>query len=66
VPKSRNKKIATLNFQIVPTGHWEEFTLEFLKHQECRGKQHITQYLGADFAKGLTCPLAPTASTAQK
>jgi hypothetical protein len=59
VPKSRNKKIATLNFQIVPTHHWEEFTLEFLKHQECRGKQHIEQFLGADFAKGLTCPLAP-------
>lgn len=58
VPKSRNKKIATLNFQIVPTGHWEEFTLEFLKHQECRGKQHIEQFLGPEFAKGLTCPLA--------
>jgi hypothetical protein len=59
VPKSRNKKIATLNFQIVPTGHWEEFTLEFLKHQECRAKQHIEQFVGPDAAKGLTCPLAP-------
>ena len=58
-PKTRNKKIATLNFQIVPSGHWEEFTLEFLKHQECRGKQHIEQFLGPEFAKGLTCPLAP-------
>jgi hypothetical protein len=58
VPKSRNKQIATLNFQIVPTGHWEEFTLEFLKHQECRGKQHIEQFLGPEYAKGLTCPLA--------
>jgi hypothetical protein len=58
-PKSRNKKIATLNFQIVPSGHWEEWTLEFLKHQECRGKQHIEQFLGPEFAKRLTCPLAP-------
>jgi hypothetical protein len=59
VPKSKNHAIATLNFQIVPTGHWEEFTLEFLKHQECRGKQHIEQFLGPEYAKGLTCPLAP-------
>lgn len=58
-PKSRNKKIATLNFQIVPTTHWEEFTLEFLKHQECRAKQLYTEFLGPDAAKGLTCPLAP-------
>lgn len=58
-PKSRNKKIQTLNFVIVPTTRWEEFTLEFLKHQECRGKQHIEQFLGPEFAKGLTCPLAP-------
>lgn len=59
VPRSRNKKIATLNFQIVPSGHWEEFTLEFLKHQECRAKQHIEQFLGPELAKGLGCPLAP-------
>lgn len=59
VPKSRNKKIRTLNFQIVPSGHWEDFTLEFAKHQECRGKQHIEQFLGPEFAKRLTCPLAP-------
>ena len=57
-PTSRNKKIATLNFQIVPTTHWEEFTLEFLKHQECRAKQLYAEFLGPDAAKGLTCPLA--------
>ncbi|MEO7095413.1 MAG: Ig domain-containing protein [Polyangiales bacterium] len=57
VPKTRNHKIATLNFQIIPGMHWEEFTLEFLKHQECRGKQMYEQYL-PDAAKGLTCPLA--------
>ena len=28
-------------------------------HQECRGKAHLEQYLGADAAKRLTCPLAP-------
>ncbi len=57
VPKTRNHKIATLNFQIIPGQHWEEFTLEFLKHQECRGKEMYAQYL-PDAAKGLTCPLA--------
>lgn len=59
-PKSRNKSIATLNFVIIPTTHWEAFTLEFLKHQECRGKERLEQSLGPDAAKGLTCPLAPT------
>jgi len=59
VPKTRNKKVATLNFQIVPSTHWEEFTLEFLKHQECRAKENYAQFLTADAAKGLTCPLAP-------
>ena len=58
-PKTLNKPIPTLNFQIVPSTHWEAFTLEFLKHQECRGKQRITEFLGADAAKGLGCPLAP-------
>jgi hypothetical protein len=58
IPKSRNKKIATLNFVIIPTTHWEEFTLEFLKHQECRAKQNYEQFLTADAAKGLTCPFA--------
>ncbi|MBA3465157.1 MAG: hypothetical protein H0T46_34820, partial [Deltaproteobacteria bacterium] len=57
VPKTRNKKIATLNFQIIPGTNWEEFTLEFLKHQECRGKQMFEEFL-PDAAKGLTCPLA--------
>jgi hypothetical protein len=59
LPKARNKKLATLNFVIIPTTHWEEFTLDFLKHQECRAKQNYEQFLTADAAKGLTCPLAP-------
>jgi hypothetical protein len=58
-PKTLNKSIATLNFQIVPSTRWEAFTLEFLKHQECRGKQHLEEFLGAGAAKGLGCPLAP-------
>jgi hypothetical protein len=58
MPKGLNKSIATLNFQIVPSTHWEEFTLEFLKHQECRGKQHLEEFLGPDAAKGFGCPLA--------
>ncbi len=57
-PKTRNKQLATLNFQIVPTTHWEAFTIDFLHHQECRGKQHLEEFLGPDAAKGLTCPLA--------
>jgi len=58
LPKAPNHAIATTNFQIVPTTEWSAFTLEFLKHQECRGKMFLEQYLGADAAKGLTCPLA--------
>jgi hypothetical protein len=58
-PKAPNKPIATLNFQIVPSTHWEAFTIDFLHHQECRGKQHLEQFLGPDAAKGLGCPLAP-------
>jgi hypothetical protein len=58
MPKKPNKKLATLNFQIVPGARWEAFTIDFLHHQECRGKQHLEKYLGATAAKGLTCPLA--------
>lgn len=58
VPTTKNHALPTLNFQIIPGTHWEAFTLEFLKHQECRGKLMFDQYLGPDAAKGLTCPLA--------
>jgi len=58
VPKAPNKALATLNFQIIPSDRWEAFTIDFLHHQECRGKTQLEQYLGADAAKGLTCPLA--------
>jgi len=34
-------------------------TLDFLHHQECRGKLQLEQYLGVASAKKLTCPLAP-------
>ena len=39
-PKALNKSLATLNFQIIPDGTsaWEAFTIDFLHHQECRGK----------------------------
>ena len=53
-----NHAIATLNFQIIPGTRWEAFTLEFLAHQECRGKERITEALGADAAKGLGCSLS--------
>lgn len=58
VPKALNHALATLNFQIVPTSDWSTFTLEFLQHQECRGKKLFEQFLGKDAGKGLTCPLA--------
>ncbi len=58
-PAAPNHAIATLNFQIIPSasGRWEAFTLEFLAHQECRGKERLTEFLGADAAKGLSCSL---------
>jgi hypothetical protein len=56
-PATKNRRIDTLNFQIIPGAKWETFTLEFLKHQECRGKQMYDQYLPGK-AKGLGCPLA--------
>ena len=58
VPKAMNHAIPTLNFQIIPGADWHAFTLEFLQHQECRGKQMFEQFVGPDAAKGLTCPLA--------
>ncbi len=58
-PKTLNHKIQTLNFQIIPGTHWEEFTLEFLKHQECRAKMNFEEALGADAHKNLHCELAP-------
>jgi hypothetical protein len=57
-PKAPNHAIGTLDFQIIPTARWEDFTLEFLKHQECRGKRMFEQFVGAGAANGLTCPLA--------
>jgi hypothetical protein len=57
-PKHVNHGISTLNFQIIPSTRWEAFTLEFLDHQECRGKMQIAQYLGPEAARGLGCALA--------
>jgi hypothetical protein len=56
-PKRPNKAIPTLNIQIVPSSHWEAFTLEFLHHQECRGKDRLTESISAEAAKSLGCPL---------
>ena len=60
-PKAPNKALSTLNFVIIANGaqtKWEDFTLDFLHFQECRGKANFEKYIGADAAKGLTCPLA--------
>jgi hypothetical protein len=56
-PAAPNHAIPTLNFQIIPTYRWEAFTLEFLAHQECRGKGHLEEFVGAGTAKGFTCSL---------
>lgn len=56
-PRAVNHAIPTLNFQIVPTTEWSAFTLEFMQHQECRGKMLFEKFIGPDAAKGLTCPL---------
>jgi hypothetical protein len=58
VPKAPNHTIPTLVFQIIPGTDWQAFTLEFLQHQECRGKLMFEQFVAADAARGLTCPLA--------
>jgi hypothetical protein len=57
-PKAPNKALATLNFQIIPGATWEAFTLDFLRIRVPR-QAHLEQFLGPDFAKRLTCPLAP-------
>jgi hypothetical protein len=57
-PKTLNHALPALNFQIIPGATWEPFTLEFLQHQECRGKLQLEHYLGAAAAKGLRCALA--------
>jgi hypothetical protein len=57
-PTTRNHALPSLDFQIVPGADWQAFTLEFLEHQECRGRDLLAHYLGADAAKGLGCPLA--------
>jgi hypothetical protein len=56
-PSTLNARIATLNFQIIPTTTWEAFTLEFMKDQECKAAKQLEQSLGKP--SGLTCPLAP-------
>jgi hypothetical protein len=55
-PTTPNAPIATLDFQIVPTEKWQDFTLEFMKDQECRAQKNLETFLGKG---GLTCPLAP-------
>jgi hypothetical protein len=55
-PRAPNAPIATLDFQIIPTQTWPDFTLEFMKDQECRAQKNLEQFLGKG---GLGCPLAP-------
>jgi hypothetical protein len=59
-PRSRNRAMPTMNFQIIPTHTWEAFMLEFMQDQECKTKQHLEASLGK--APQLTCPLADPAA----
>ncbi|MBZ0231823.1 MAG: hypothetical protein K8M05_05690 [Deltaproteobacteria bacterium] len=60
MPKGRNRRLPTLNFQIVPSHTWEAYTLEFMQDQECKTKQHLETALGK--APALSCPLADPAA----
>lgn len=55
-PKAGNHRIATLNFQIVPSHRWEAYTLEFMADQECKAKAFLAAELGKE--SKLTCVLA--------
>jgi len=55
-PRSANRPLPTLNFQIVPTTRWEAFTLDLMADQECKAQDFLTVELGKP-AK-LTCTLA--------
>jgi hypothetical protein len=45
---STNHPIATLNFQIVPTAQWSEFTLEFMKDQACKAAKVLPAGSGVE------------------
>lgn len=57
LPRAPNARIATLDFQIIPSTIWPTFTLELMKDQECKAARQIEQFVGKP--SGLTCPLAP-------
>lgn len=60
VPAAGNRKLPTLNFQIIPTTTWEAYTLEFMQDQECKARAHLEAALGK--VPALTCALADPAA----
>lgn len=57
VPGAPNHAISTLNFQIIPTTEWQDYTLEFMADQECKAAAQFPQFLGKD--TGFVCALKP-------
>src|SRR6185436_18727092 len=55
-PKTANRPLPTLNFQIIPTTRWEAFTLDFMADQECKAQAFLTAEHGK--APQLTCTLS--------
>ncbi len=45
-----NKKLDTLNFQIIPTAEWQAFTLEFMKDQACKAAKVLPEGNGIECA----------------
>jgi len=56
-PRAPNAPIQTLDFQIIPTEKWPDFTLQFMQDQACRAQKNLEQFLGE--GKGaLPCTLS--------
>lgn len=58
-PRTANRPLPTLNFQIVPSHRWEAYTLDFMADQECKAQDFLAAALGK--APKLTCTLSDPA-----
>lgn len=59
MPTTLNAPLALTNFVIVPTDAWSEFTLNFMKDQECKAKEALATFGGR--TTKLACLLSPAA-----
>ena len=55
LPRSLNKKQDTTYFVIVPTTHWQPYTIDFQYKQECKAHANLLEFTGVD--TDLNCPL---------